>query len=274
MSKPIAEYTPQVAIVTGAAKGIGRAIALRLASDGFKVVVNDRLAQEDALNALAVEIPSLGRDATEATASEEVRTLVVTGDVSVEADVDKLIRETVKVFGGVDAVIANAGIALGGVFLEYSMNDLDQVLAVNVRGVMLCFQRAARQMVKQKRGGRLIAASSMYGQRGVAYNQAYCASKFAVRGLCQSIARELMPYKITCNSYAPGCILTDMTDRPEDKMLDGQHGSFIKALIAGTHEGPDAGPDVVASMVSYLCKPEAYFVTGECMSMSGGLIIG
>lgn len=118
MSKPIADYTPQVAIVTGAAKGIGRAIALRLASDGFKVVVNDRLAQEDALNALAAEIHGLGRDATETTASGGVRALVVTADVSIEVDVDKLIQETVRVFGGVDAVIANAGIALGGVFLD------------------------------------------------------------------------------------------------------------------------------------------------------------
>ncbi|THH31706.1 hypothetical protein EUX98_g2450 [Antrodiella citrinella] len=256
----IADYTPKVAIVTGAAKGIGRAIALRLADDGFDVVVNDIPQQLASLQELVDLIKAKGKNA-----------VAVVGDVSVEEDVERLVAETVQVLGGVDVMIANAGTGGFGTIFNVDMNNFDRVIAVNLRGVVLCYKYAAIQMRKQKRGGRLIAASSVLGKKAVPNLQAYCASKFGVRAVSQSVAQELLPYKITVNTYAPGLILTDMTDSPKDAVLGGKHGSHIKSLFNRTPDAPDAEPPVVASIVSYLCKPEAYFVNGQSISVCGGL---
>ncbi|KAH8093146.1 NAD-binding protein [Cristinia sonorae] len=255
----IADYTPTVAIVTGAAKGIGRAIALRLADDGFNVAVNDIPAEQQNLEVVAGLIREKGRQA-----------VVITGDVSVEADVEKLVAQTVEDLGGLDAMIANAGIGAAGPLSYLDVEQFDRILAVNVRGVMLCYKHAAKQMISQNRGGRLIAASSIFGKKGVKYCQAYCASKFAVRGLSQSFAEELLPHKITVNTYAPGVIRTDMTKSDKD---GDKHGSFVKSLFTAKEDAPDADPEVVASLVSYLCKPEAYFINGQSMSVCGGLFI-
>ncbi|TCD65284.1 hypothetical protein EIP91_002846 [Steccherinum ochraceum] len=236
-AEQIGDYTPNVAVVTGAARGIGRAIALRLADDGFDVAVNDISSSKSALEDVKNLIESKGKNA-----------IAVTGDVSVEADVENLIAETVKVLGGIDVMVANAGVASGGKFLDLDISSFDRVISINLRGVMLCYLLAARQMVKQKRGGRLIGASSVFGKRGVAYNQAYCASKFAVRGLTQSVAKEVRHQKITCNSYAPGLILTDMTVIEEDKLIDGQPGSFVKSLI-GHHDDQGTTITICGGMV-------------------------
>jgi len=259
-SDEIGDYAPNVAIVTGAARGIGRTIALRLADDGFDVTVNDLPAREQDLQEVVKAITAKGR-----------KGLCVTGDVSLEADVDRLVAETAKELGSVDVMIANAGISGGGRLTDLDMALFDRVIAVNLRGVMLCYKYAARQMIKQKRGGRLIGASSIFGKRGVPYNQPYCSSKFAVRGMSHSVAKEMIPYKITCNTYAPGVIVTPLTDFSQDIALGGKHGSFVKSLIGGKPDDPDASPEVIASLVSYLCKPEAYFITGESVSACGGL---
>jgi len=264
MSSPdaIADYTPNVAIVTGAAKGIGRSIALRLAADGFDVAVNDIPEQLEKLNEVVELIKARGKKA-----------LAVTGDVSVEADVERLVAETVKALGGVDAMIANAGIGAGSSILQLDMQAFDRVIAVNLRGVMLCYKHASIQMVKQQRGGRLVAASSVIGKKAIPYATAYCASKFAVRAVSQSTSQELLPFKITVNSYCPGLILTDFSKFPEDEALGGKHGSYVKALWGAKPDAPDAEPEVVASLISYICKPEAYFVNGQSLSVCGGLTV-
>jgi len=171
----IADYTPNVVIVTGAANGIGRSITLRLADEGFDVAVNDIPEQLEKSNEVVKLIKAKSKKA-----------LAVVGDVSVEADVEKLVAETVKELGGVDAMIANAGIGAGSSILQLDMNMFDRVIAVNLRGVMLCYKHASIQMVKQQRGGRLIAASSVIGKKAIPYATSCCASKLAVRAISQS----------------------------------------------------------------------------------------
>jgi len=263
MSAPdyeVADYTPNVALVTGAAQGIGREIALRLANDGFDVAVNDIPPKLEQLQKVVDEIKAKGR-----------RSVAVTADISNEEQVANMIEKTVEALGGLDAMIANAGISGGGPFLETDTNAWDRQISINLRGTMLCYKYAGQQMVKQKRGGRIVGASSILGKRAGLYLAAYSASKFAVRGLSQSVAKELAPFKITVNTYAPGCILTDLVDHPLDSQYGGR-GAFSKIVAGAPPDAPDAGPEVVASTVSYIVKPEAYFITGQSISMNGGTL--
>ncbi|CAL1713687.1 unnamed protein product [Somion occarium] len=255
-SQETLEYLPRVALVTGAARGIGHAIALRLAQDGIDVAVNDIAQQEELLNGVVSEVQSLGRKA-----------LPVIADVSDEDQVKGMIAKTVEALGSLDIMIANAGIVGPSTLLELNVADFDRVLAVNTRGAMLCYKYAGLQMVKQARGGRIIAASSVAGKKGYARLSAYSTSKFAIRGLTQSFATELIPHKITVNCYCPGLIKTAMNAEL------GGHGAFTKMAMGHPVTSPDAEPDVVASLVSYICKPEAHFITGQSLVISGGTVM-
>ncbi|KAH8082437.1 hypothetical protein BXZ70DRAFT_1012289 [Cristinia sonorae] len=259
----VADYTPNVAVITGSAQGIGKAIALRLAEDGFAVVVSDLGTKQDKMDALVEEVRSKGG-----------RAVAIPTDVTKEADIINLVDKTVEEFGGLDVMIANAGIGNASTFLEMSVELYDLIMNVNARGVMLCYKYAAQQMVKQKRGGRILGASSVLGKQSAGmYLAAYSASKFAVRGLTQSLAQEMAPHKVTVNAYCPGCIITDMVDNPalDATVGTGAPGGFIKYITGIPLDGPEAGPDVVASYVSYLCKPEAHFITGQSLSVCGGV---
>ncbi|EPS95067.1 NAD-binding protein [Fomitopsis schrenkii] len=138
---------------------------------------------------------------------------------------------------------------------------------------MLCYKYAARQMIKQGGGGRILGAASILGKHGGPVAASYVASKFAVRGLTQCLALELAPHHITVNTYAPGVILTPMTDMGAlDESKGGGHGTATKWVCGMPPDGPDAGPEVVSSLVSYLVKPEAYFITGQSITMDGGVV--
>ncbi|KAI1784047.1 short chain oxidoreductase [Ganoderma leucocontextum] len=244
----------RVAIVTGAAQGIGEAIALRLADDGIDVVLNDLPSKSDALDGVVKAIKAKGR-----------RAAAVPGDATVEADVVALVDKAVEEFGGLDIMVANAGIIEMLPLVDMTGEHWDRTMSVNVRSVMLAYKHAARQMIKQGRGGRIVGAASMAGKkvsRRFAYVSSYCASKFAVRGLTQSAALELADHKITVNSYAPGIIPTGMTLLPDDGKNGGPCSTFL--LGAGLPLGtPTAQPSVVAELVAYIVKPEAHFLTGE-----------
>ncbi|KAI0072202.1 NAD(P)-binding protein [Panus rudis PR-1116 ss-1] len=209
-----AGYSPRVALVTGAAQGIGKAIALRLAQDGIDIAVNDIQSKEDEIVKLASEIEALGRKA-----------VAVPADVSDETQVKAMVDRAVEFLGSLDIMVANAGIGGAKPLIELSGKEFDRVISVNVRGTMLCFKYAAIQMIKQGKGGRIIGASNI---------SVYAATKFAVRGLTQTL--EMAPHEITVNAYLPGMMMTPLPD-----------------------------PAVIGSLVSYLCKPEAYFITGNVL---------
>ena len=186
------------ALVTGAARGIGRAIAERLAADGLGVSVADLPSSKDEV------------DAAVAGVGGESAALGLSVDVADADSVEAAVAAHVAHFGGLDVMVANAGIALTAPLLETTAEQWQLTMDVNLKGVLHCYQSAARQMIAQGRGGRLIAAASVAAHRGGKWQGAYSASKFGVRGLTQSVAQELAPYQITVNVYSPGVVHTPM----------------------------------------------------------------
>ncbi|KAF8327105.1 short chain oxidoreductase [Amanita rubescens] len=191
----MASVSKGIAIVTGSAGALGKAIVSRLAEDGYDIALHDVPKNNNALESLAQDIRKKGRKA-----------IVVVGDITVESDVKKLVETTIETLGGLDIMIANAGIYNGGPFLKTTVDDFDKIFAVNVRGTYLCFRYAAEKMITQGRGGRLLAASSVAGETGEPFTTLYCATKWAVRGLITSVAKEVGRHGITVNAYAPGII--------------------------------------------------------------------
>ncbi|KAJ7621504.1 hypothetical protein DFH06DRAFT_1060094 [Mycena polygramma] len=251
-------YT-RVALVTEASRGIGRAIALRLAADGLDVAVNDLPDKVVPLNALVDDIQRLGRQA-----------IAVTGDVSQKEEVKAMVVSTVSVLGRLDVMVANAGV--GGTIVPVIDGDVEkweECWKVNIRGVLLCYKYAARQMIKQGAGGRIIGASSICGLRGYAHFGGYCVSKAAVRSLTQKTALELKKYSITVNAYAPGAVDTEMAVNEVDK----EHGPgfALKRLLRISESDVRTGqPADVAAVASFLASPDSHFVTGQTISVDDG----
>ncbi|OSX63535.1 hypothetical protein POSPLADRAFT_1045851 [Postia placenta MAD-698-R-SB12] len=264
-------YTPCVALVTGAAQGLGLSIALRLADDGFDVAVNDLPPNEEALASVVAQIKAKGR-----------RAVPLLADVTKEEEVRDMVSGAVDLLGGLDVVsteigsastarhphlmrraqmVANAGIVFVRPLTENSVEEWDRIMSVNVRGVMLSYKYAALQMIMQGRGGRIIGAASTAGKAGFHGLSAYSSSKFAVRGLTQTL--ELLPHKITVNAYAPTILRTPMAST----LVAGWEAYNIKG------GAPAAEPNVVSSLVSYLAKPEAYFITGHTISPNAGALV-
>ncbi|KAG0697530.1 hypothetical protein DFH29DRAFT_835757 [Suillus ampliporus] len=250
-----------VAVVTGSGQGIGHTIAVRLAGDGYDVVINDLESNKDNLDAVKNEI---------AAKFPERRVLVVCANVSVEEEVKGLVESTVKEFGKLNVFIANAGIAKIKSLLETTSEDWDSIFAVNVKGTFYSYKYAAQQMIAQGDGGRIIGASSLAGKKGQPANSAYSASKFAVRGLTQSAAIELGRNGITVNAYAPGAIQTPMlagfatvVEGSVDIYEEWKRMSSVGYL--GTTQD-------VASLVSFLVTPEARFITGQTITIDGGVL--
>ncbi|CAL1708776.1 unnamed protein product [Somion occarium] len=248
----------RVAFITGAAQGIGEAIALRLADDNIDVALFDLKEKEPLLKNVVKQIEAKGRKA-----------IYFVGDVTQEQDVKTSIDRTVETLGGLDIMVANAGITIFKPFVESDIEDYRRIMDINVLGVVNCFKYAAIQLIKQGRGGRIIGACSGAGKRGINNMSLYSASKFAVRGLTQATSLELRSHKITVNSYAPGFILTPMLAHPDDDKFGG-HGSVAKMAAKMDPDYEGAQPSVVAELVAYLIKPEAHFV--NVINIDGGLL--
>ncbi|KAF8885318.1 NAD(P)-binding protein [Infundibulicybe gibba] len=241
--------TKGIAVVTGAARGMGRAIALRLADDGFDVAVNDIPSQKKELESLCDEISRKGR-----------KSEIVVGDVSVEEDVKSLVNRVGAALGGLD-MVANAGICLYKSMMETTLDEWERLFAINSRGVFLCYKFAGEYMINQGRGGRLIAASSISGKQGTDVLGAYCATKFAVRGMTQAFAKALGKHGITVNTYAPGAIDTDML-RAFGR-AKGDLDKFYADERAATAVKSVGTPTDIANLVSYLASKESRFITGQ-----------
>ena len=210
----------RVALVTGAANGIGKSIALRLAKDGFAVVLNDLEQNIGLLQDFKEEIQTLGRKA-----------IILVADVTVEDEVKRMVDTAVEEFGSLDVMVANAGIIVFKSINTTSLDEFERTMSVNVRGVFLCYKYAGLAMISSGiKNGRIVGACSFAGKRGSAMCGAYCASKFAVRGLTQAYAAELGPRGITVNAYAPGIVETDMVQRM-DAAYQEQTASPAGALL-------------------------------------------
>ncbi|GEN24034.1 diacetyl reductase [Halomonas cupida] len=250
-------------IVTGAARGIGKAIALRLAEDGHNVVVNDISANSHALDGVAAAIRDMGRQSA-----------AVVADVTSEEQVKQLIEQTVKELGSLDVMVANAGIAHVESLLNVSLEDWDRVMDVNLRGVFLCYREAARQMIEQGNGGKIIGAASIVAYRPFAMLSPYSASKWAVRGLTQGAAMEWAKHGITVNAYCPGIVGTDMWELIDEKLAaeEGwQKGEALKTYSGSIALGRVSVPEDVGNYVSYLASSDSDYMTGQSVMIDGGI---
>ncbi|MBU4269191.1 MAG: 3-oxoacyl-[acyl-carrier-protein] reductase [Acidobacteria bacterium] len=239
------------AIVTGGARGIGKAIARRLAKEGMNIVISDIMGEEAVKTAREIEATG-------------VRTLAVTTDVSKSHDAEELIKQTMAAFGSVDILVNNAGITRDNLSIRMGESDWDLVMSINLKGTFLCSQFAAKEMMK-KRFGRIVNLASVSGILGTAGQANYAASKAGIIALSKSMARELGGRNITVNAVAPGFILTEMTKKLPENVKEA-YITQIALKRAGT-------PEDVAEAVYFLASPAAQYITGTVLNVSGGLLI-
>ncbi|KAI0693943.1 acetoin reductase family protein [Cerioporus squamosus] len=256
----------RIAIVTGAAQGIGRAITRRLAKDGLNLGLFDLPGCKEMLEELASGIRM----------EFDVKVVTFYGDVSVESDVKQLVDTVVRELGGLYAMIANAGTGKSYELHETPTDVVDKVIDVNIKGTFFCYKYAAIQLIKQGKGGRMISASSLGGKTGHPGHAVYCATKFAICGLTQSAAMDYGKHGITVNSYAPGAVDTPLISQIDEDVCARQglpKGSWSSAVLQNQNSalGRVAQPADIASVVSFLVSDDAAFITGQSLSVDGGL---
>ncbi len=239
----------QAAIVTGAARGIGRAICLELADHGANIVATDLLV--DQLNETVAKVQAKG-----------VKAFGEVSNVTDPVAIERLIGLTIERFGKLDIMVNNAGITRDTLVLSMTDEQWDAVINVNLRAVFLGTRAAAKVMLRQ-RGGRIINMASFSGLSGNAGQANYAASKAGVIGLTKSVAKELAKRGVICNAVAPGFIATDMTGALPEKVKE-----FAKGIIPMQRMGK---PEEVAAVVAFLAGPMSSYLTGQVISVDGGL---
>lgn len=236
-------------LITGASRGIGKAVAVKACEMGHNVVINYRTNRE-AAEALAEK---LGKNA-----------VAICADVACEQDVKNMFRKAESLFGGIDVLINNAGISSFSLFQDISVSDWDRMFDVNAKGAFLCSREALPHMIRKK-NGVIINVSSMWGIVGSSCEVHYSASKAALIGMTKALAKEIGPSGIRVNCVAPGAVDTDM-----NKVLSQ---ADLTALCEETPLGRIASPEEIADTILYLCSDNASFITGQVISPNGGLVI-
>jgi glucose 1-dehydrogenase len=244
----------KVAIVTGAGTGIGRAIAVAFAENGASVVV-DYVGDASVPAETVDKILAMGG-----------KSLGVEADVSSPGEVERLVEKTVAAFGRLDILVNNAGIEKKIAFVDYPLPEWQKIMDVNLTGPFLCSQAAAKQMIRQGVGGRIINISSIHEDLPMPTNAPYCATKGGLRMLMRTIAVELAPYQITVNNIGPGAIYTPI-DR--DVESDAHLNDQILAEIPMRRWGK---PEEVAQLAVYLASEDASYVTGSTHFIDGGML--
>jgi 3-oxoacyl-[acyl-carrier protein] reductase len=243
------DLSNRVAIVTGSGQGIGREIALMLAEQGASIVISDVNAAT--AKEVAAEIEAKDR-----------KSIAIPVNVTVAAEVNKLVEQTLSSFGHIDILVNNAGITRDGLLLRMSEADWDLVLTINLKGAFICTQAVLRHMIRQ-RWGRIVNIASVVGLTGNAGQANYAASKAGLIGLAKTTAREVASRGITVNAVAPGFIDTGMTQ----KLSENVKQEFLKQIPLGYF----GLPKDVAYVVAFLVSEEAHYITGQVINVNGGL---
>jgi len=244
----------KVCIITGAATGIGRAIATKFVKEGAAVAI-DYVGNSQRADELVSALKTIGG-----------RVVAIAADVSDSKQVAMLFDETIEAFGRLDVLVNNAGIEKKMPFVDTPEQEWNKVIAINLTGPFLCSQRAAKQMIAQGDGGRIINVSSVHEDLAMPTNSPYCASKGGLRMLMRTIAVELAPHRILVNNVAPGAVDTPM-DAPlkaDEKELD--------ALLGEIPLGRMGKPEEIAEMCAFLASSGASYSTGSTFFVDGGLI--
>ena len=247
--RPLAGRT---ALVTGGARGIGRAIATALAADGAHVIISYR-REEQLAQAVAIEIRSSGGECT-----------IGHADVRSQDDLKRLFEDARQSHGGVDILVNNAGVTDDGLLIRMSDDAWDKVLDTNLRGTFLATRLAIRHMTRA-RWGRIINITSVVGVMGNAGQANYAAAKAGIMGLTRSVAREVAQRNVTVNAVAPGFVLTEMTQ----DLRDEQKERILERIPVGRY----AEPEEIAPIVAFLASDAARYITGQTIHVDGGLVM-
>ncbi|WP_414049470.1 3-oxoacyl-[acyl-carrier-protein] reductase [Macrococcus animalis] len=241
-----------LAIVTGSSRGIGEATAIKLAEDGFDILVNYSGNQERA-EAVVAKIEALGQKA-----------IAVKANVSNIEEVKEMVKTAIDTFGSIDVVINNAGITRDNLTMRMKQEDFDDVIATNLKGVFNVVQSVTRQMLKQ-RAGVIINMSSVVGSLGNAGQANYVASKAGVEGLTKTFAREFASRGVRVNAVAPGFIISDMTDKLSEDIVESMKGQIPLATLGEVND--------IAEAVSFLASNKAKYITGQTLHVNGGMFM-
>ena len=242
----------KTAVVTGSGRGLGKAIALKLAQMGANIVLND-IAASDLIDATAEEFRAAG-----------YKVAVTKGDVRNSEEVKAMVSAAVEAFGSVDILVNNAGITKDKPMAMMSEEDWDLVLDINLKGAFLCTKLAAKQMIRQ-RSGKIVNIASVAGRYGNQGQANYSASKAGLIGLTKTTAKEFASRGVTCNAVAPGIIQSKMTDvLPEE---------VKKKYLENIPLGRFGTPEDVANVVAFLASDESGYVTGQVIDIDGGLVM-
>jgi len=247
------QFAGKAVVVTGASRGIGRAIAVRLAAEGADVVVNYR-ANRAAADEVAEAVQRCG-----------TRAVVVQGDVAVAADAQRIVAAATEAFGRIDVLVNNAGITHDVLLMRMTEDDWDQVLDTNLKSAFLLTKAALRPMIRQ-RYGRIVNVTSIAGIIGNAGQANYSASKAGLIGFSRSVAREVASRNITCNAVAAGII--------ETEIWQGVPAEAIESLVRMVPAGRKGTPADVAAIVAFLASDDAAYITGQVVNVDGGLVMG
>ncbi|CDR44754.1 CYFA0S15e02410g1_1 [Cyberlindnera fabianii] len=254
----------RTALVTGASRGIGKAIALQLAHDGYQVAITDLASQKDQAMATVEELKKISNNA-----------IFVEANSAKRDDIFNAVNQTHKQLGGFNTIVNNAGICQVTPLVEATEADLLAITQINLGGVLWGIQAAATKFDELGHGGKIISAASVAAHNAFEMLSLYSASKWAVRGLNQAAAKELATRNITVNTYCPGIVLTPMWDLIDEKM--GEYagvpkGDTVKKYIENIALGRGSQPQDIADLVSFLASPKSDYITGQSIVVDGGIV--